>query len=108
MVSDIAEGQNSSLPGFYMSRLHGNTLFFDATTPEYGTELYSLDIESGTVYMLIDINPNSFENSTNGAPSGPGFRFNFMIDGELYFDAYEPEHGREIWKLWIEHEIVYN
>ena len=43
MVSDIADGQSSSLPGYYMSELHGNMLILDATTPEHGTELYSLD-----------------------------------------------------------------
>ena len=108
MVSDIADGQSSSLPGYYMSELHGNMLILDATTPEHGTELYSLDTQSGIFYLLMDINSDIIENTTQGASSGPGFRFNFVIDGEMYFDAYDPDYGREIWKLWIEHEIVYN
>lgn len=108
MVSDIADGQSSSSPGYYMSILHGDMLFFDATTPEHGTELYSLDTGSGNYYLVMDINSNIIQNSTQGASSGPGFRFSFVIDDDLYFDAYEPDHGREIWKLWIEHEIVYN
>ena len=70
MVSDIADGQSKCLPGYYMIELHGNMLILDATTPEHGTT-YSLDTQSGIFYLLMDINSDIIENTTQGASSGP-------------------------------------
>jgi len=49
-VADIYSGTGNSNPGYYMTILVGDTLYFSATDGSSGTELWAMDIEHSITY----------------------------------------------------------
>jgi ELWxxDGT repeat protein len=72
----------------------GNTLLFRArNSPALGQELWKSDgTDEGTV-VLKDINP-VIDAGTGGGSFPGGF---VGLGGTLYFTAFEPDHGTELW-----------
>ena len=66
----------------------GNTLFFTAEH-ETGRELWLLEDMSNEPRLVKDINPGEFSSFPFGLHE---------FNGELYFGAFDPDHGRELWK----------
>lgn len=64
-----------------------------AADAEHGVELWATDGTSAGTFLLRDINP--------GSASTFDWRFSeeewSIVNGRLYFAAYDPEHGREPW-----------
>ncbi|MWB93683.1 T9SS type A sorting domain-containing protein [Flavobacterium sp. GA093] len=90
LVKDINPGGNSSY--ITLSKAVNNTLYFAADEGVTGNELWKSDgTDSGTM-LVKDINPD-----------GDGLNYTFPnvfanIDDTLYFVAYTPTSGVELWK----------
>jgi ELWxxDGT repeat protein len=67
----------------------GDVMYFTATTPTLGRELWRTDGTSGGTSLVKDISPGS-------SYSQPAFLTN--VGGTLYFTADDGVHGRELWK----------
>jgi ELWxxDGT repeat protein len=69
----------------------GGVLYFVASTPATGVELWRSDgTDAGTV-MVKDINPGT-------APANPNLNEMIAVGGQLYFAATTAANGRELWK----------
>jgi ELWxxDGT repeat protein len=105
VVTDIRPGTGSSYPGD--KAVLGNTVFFAAYTDDGGTELWKSDGTSAGTALVKDIYPGSYTDTytddggvvhtyTEPNSSGPsGF---VALSGSVFFSAYDPAHGREVWK----------
>lgn len=95
LIADIAPGTANSAPGELGAGMVqiGNFIYFTATDPTNGYELRRLDISSGTVSLVADINPGS----ANGSPGQFGGLVEF--NGDVYFTAQSPTIGRELFKV---------
>jgi ELWxxDGT repeat protein len=63
-------------------------LFFAASDPIHGQELWESDGTARGTFMVQDINPGSAGSAPSSLTS---------IDGTLYFTADDGAHGRELW-----------
>jgi len=92
LVKDIYPGSGFGIEGNQMevNFVPGqNQLFFVATTPEEGTELWVSDgTITGTV-LVKDIYPGVSSSNSGGF---------VWLDGAMYFSAYDGVHGYELWK----------
>lgn len=77
----------SAWPG-ELTRLE-NTLFFRASEPDHGAELWSYDIGTASIQLVKDINPGANNSSF------PAELISFK--DRLYFQADDGEHGNELW-----------
>jgi ELWxxDGT repeat protein len=95
-VKDIFPGTGSSLPDTGQSaelEAVGDRLFFGATDPEHGEELWISDGTPEGTALLADIVPGI-------GGSAPG---DFTLAGpRLFFAAQDPAYGRELWVLPLE------
>ncbi|MGH7268453.1 MAG: ELWxxDGT repeat protein [Candidatus Rokuibacteriota bacterium] len=69
----------------------GTALFFHATDPAHGCELWRTDGTAAGTRLVKDINPGP-------ADSHPGFARFTVVDGTLFFDADDGVHGSELWR----------
>ncbi|MUG95780.1 hypothetical protein F7734_26855 [Scytonema sp. UIC 10036] len=90
LVKDI-NPNGSSDPGNLVD-VNG-TLYFSAYDSTYGSELWKLD-SNGHPVRVSDINPGS-----GSSVSSSQNRYLTNVNGTLYFTAYEPTYGWELWKL---------
>ena len=89
LVKDIRNGPGSGLSKFSsVLTVAGHTLYFIATTPRQGRELWASTGTSGTTRLVFDIAPGK-------AGSDPAALTAFK--GRLAFDADDGIHGRELW-----------
>ncbi|MEZ2249407.1 ELWxxDGT repeat protein, partial [Microcoleus sp.] len=86
-LKDINPGANSSNPQ-NLTNVNG-TLYFNASDPTNGTELWKSDGTAAGTVLVKDINPG-----TNS--SFPSNLTN--VNGTLYFIANDPTNGNELWK----------
>lgn len=91
-VKDINPGSSSSSPGNLINI--NNTLFFSATDGTNGFELWSSDGTSSGTSMVKDVSPSG------SALTTPSLGSNYFtnVNGTLYFVAYNPTTGDELWK----------
>jgi len=82
---DLFSGSGSSYPQHFIE-FNGNLYFNAGATPGEGTELYRLD-NGWKATKVTSINP--------GGASPENLA---VHNGALYFSAYEPDHGRELWR----------
>ena len=90
LVKDINSGQltaSFSTPQYLVEM--GGVVYFSATHPAYGTELWKSDGTAAGTVMVKDIYPGS-------RSSSPAYLTN--VNGTLFFVAYDPDHGAGLWK----------
>ncbi|WP_323216879.1 ELWxxDGT repeat protein, partial [Pseudanabaena sp. CCNP1317] len=87
LVKDINPGSASSSASNFTDI--GGTLYFTATDPTNGVELWKSDGTAGGTTLVKDINPG------NGSSSPNSFT-NF--GGTLFFSADDGTNGVELWK----------
>jgi ELWxxDGT repeat protein len=69
---------------------YGGRLLYTASDTEYGNELWYSDGNPASTAIWMDINPGP----AGSEPSG------FYVDGtQVWFSAYAPDSGRELWKI---------
>src|SRR5688572_28867819 len=89
LLKDINPGTVSNSSSFPSDLVNANgVLFFAATHPVSGTELWRSDGTDGGTVLVKDINPD--------ASSTPTLMTN--VNGIVYFIADDGEHGKELWK----------
>ena len=96
---------NGSDPGYGLALAHNERIYFSATTPETGRELWAHDPLDGSTWSIVDLASN--EQYGANLSSHPGLLLSSMHQGVLLFDARSVEHGRELWMIRIEHTITY-
>jgi ELWxxDGT repeat protein len=90
LVADINDGGNYYLPDS-LGEMNG-VLFFRASDPEHGEELWKSDgTEAGTV-LVKDINPGPYGSLAFSAS------LSTEMNGTLFFTANDGVHGMELWK----------
>jgi ELWxxDGT repeat protein len=72
----------------------GNTFFFTADDGITGTELWKSDGTAAGTGLVKDIYPGS----TGSQPNSSAPRYLVSSNGLLYFGAFEPEYGTEVWR----------
>lgn len=89
-IADINPGSSGSFPTNFI--VYKNSLYFSATIPAYGRELWKFD---GTNVNLVS-NINNTVTGTIGNDSTPaGF---VIYSNLLYFSAFEPTNGDELYR----------
>lgn len=95
LISDLNSGSTGSFPSNLTAS--ANTLFFNAYTLDTGRELFKTD---GTnITLVADINETKDDigfGVLEGNDSLPAWLTTF--NGALYFSAYDPRRGAELWK----------
>ena len=89
LLLDIHPGQQSSNPGGFCSSGGQFPVFFSASTPLAGEELWVSNGSVAGTSMLLDILPGV-------RPSSP--RYLTWFKGALYFRADDGVHGHELWR----------
>ncbi|GAA3524640.1 ELWxxDGT repeat protein [Nocardioides daeguensis] len=104
-VADIQPGTTSSRPGDKAAL--GNTVYFAATTDAGGAELWKSDGTSAGTLLVKDIYPGTSTDTytddegvehTYTYPNSSGPTGFVALGGSVYFSAYDPTHGRELWR----------
>jgi ELWxxDGT repeat protein len=98
LVKDIAPTTETYT---YSSNPHQFTsvngiLFFTATTPDLGEELWKTDGTAAGTVLVKDIDIDDDRESLHEKGSHPIFLTN--VNGTLFFTADDGVHGRELWK----------
>jgi ELWxxDGT repeat protein len=82
---DLFQGSGSSFPQHFVQ--YNNSLYFNGNNqPNTGSEL--LRLTGNSAVAVTNIYPNN-----GSSPEHP-----VVLGGDLYFSAYEPSRGRELWK----------
>lgn len=92
LVKDIEPGEGNSFPGVGIEI--GGVLIFLAGQTGTGLELWKTDGTPEGTKILKDIYPGN----QSSLRSLYGFNSNSVFEGELYFDAHDGVHRRELWK----------
>ena len=105
LVADIRKSEywsnGHSNPGRCVTILVGDTIYFDAHTNGYGTELWAHDTSNASTWLVADI--DSFVSSSgygaNGNPgcSGYNLAMSILVDDTIYFSADDGLSGAELW-----------
>jgi ELWxxDGT repeat protein len=98
MVSDINPGPGSSVNLPCITELNGK-VYFAADDGVHGTELWVSDGTSAGTAMVKDIYPGLTSSSPFGfsAAIGEWVRQFTVFNNKLYFRAYDPVNGIELW-----------
>ncbi|MCZ7557010.1 MAG: T9SS type A sorting domain-containing protein [Bacteroidia bacterium] len=89
-VMDIFPGAESSLPAWLT--VMNNIVYFSGRTANDGDKLMRYIPATNTVDVVADIHPGT------GPRDSAYVSWITAIDGTLYFSAFDPEHGQELWK----------
>ena len=106
-AADIVPGTEGSTPGQNMMVGFSGVLYFDAFSDNTGRELWAHDPADGSTWVVLDIEQDDVNFTTTDPSSNPARSFWALHNGCLFFDAYESENGREMWKMCLEHTITY-
>lgn len=84
----------------FIAEVSGKLLFFATDRLDYNYELWVSDGTEAGTQQLKDINPGADGSILDPSYWGPQFRDKHPVEfnNALYFLAYEPTHGMEIWK----------
>lgn len=97
LVKDINPGTASILlvtsPDQYFAELNGY-IYFGAANPDTGAELWRSDGTTAGTTLVADIDPTVPSIPNQG--SNPAYLFTY--NNAVYFSAYRPVDGRELWK----------
>ena len=89
LVKDIFPGNSSNPGGFAESN---GIVFFAALNATNNSELWRSDGTDAGTFLVKEINT-----STGSAP-GSNPRFLTNVNGTIFFSAFDPIHGIELWK----------
>ncbi|MCB0320477.1 MAG: hypothetical protein KDD60_06075, partial [Bdellovibrionales bacterium] len=92
LVKDINPGSDSSSPArlaLSIPMILNGYLYFAATSPSEGVELWRTDGTTGGTTLVRDINPGSDSSNPSGA---------VIANGMIMFAADDGANGRELWK----------
>ncbi|MBI2381501.1 MAG: hypothetical protein HYV16_12185 [Gammaproteobacteria bacterium] len=95
MVGDIRPGPDGALEGMPNMTSFKGRIYFRAVTAEAGIELWSSDGTAEGTSLLKDLSPgqgNSWPWLENGAV------YSGEYQDQLYFSAYTPATGQELWR----------
>ena len=106
-AADLVPGPDGSSPGQNMMVGLNGVVYFDASTHNTGRELWAHDPADGSTWVVADIAYDDPNATTTDPSSNPARSFWAFHDGCLFFDAYESQTGREMWKMCLEHTISY-
>ena len=92
-INEAASGMNGYSHPFALTK-SGEQVFFGATTPEKGTELWVTDGTSGNTRMVMDINA-----AGNGSSLGSNIRDHNLTSfgNRVLFTPADNDYGRELW-----------
>ncbi len=97
LVKDINPGIASIVlitnPDQYFAELNGY-IYFGAANPDTGAELWRSDGTAAGTTLVADIDPTTPSIPNQG--SNPAYLFTY--NNAVYFSAYRPVDGRELWK----------
>lgn len=84
----------------YIGNVNNKLLFFATNALDYNYELWVSDGTEAGTQQLKDINPGLEGSILDPSYWGPQYsdKMPTIYQNELYFLAYEPTHGMEIWK----------
>lgn len=68
----------------------GDRFVYTHCTPEFGRELWAIDLATGQAGLVSDIRPGS-------ASSAPKIDYYSLVNGKIFFSAYDDTNGRELW-----------
>jgi ELWxxDGT repeat protein len=91
LVRDVRPGPDGS--GISLLARAGSNVFFSADDGVHGTELWRSDGTADGTVMVQDIVPGAGDAFPGYAGHGA-----VVVNGTLYFPAYDPQHGRELWR----------
>ena len=106
-AADLVPGPDGSSPGQNMMVGLNGVVYFDASTHSTGRELWAHDPADGSTWVVADIAYDDPNATTTDPSSNPARSFWAFHDGCLFFDAYESQTGREMWKMCLEHTVSY-
>lgn len=89
MVADIFPGPQSGYPA-YLTAMNGS-LYFAARESDTGDKLMRYTPSNNTLEIVADMNPGTAPNDSSWV------RWLTVAGGKLFFSAYDPEHGHELW-----------
>jgi ELWxxDGT repeat protein len=95
LVKDIWPGRSSSHPTMLVPA--GNVVFFFADDGERGRELWRSDGTEGGTFLVEDVCPGTCKSGVDPGSEEPLISA-AHAGGELFFSAYSPETGRELWR----------
>lgn len=102
-LSELGEGYrplagNEKTPGKYLSVIVDEKWFFSSDSADFGLELWSLDLETHELSLVVDTAPGTFETTEEYPQDGnPGKHFSMVVDDRLMFSSFNgSEHT-----LWI-------
>jgi ELWxxDGT repeat protein len=87
LVVDLNPGEEGSLPNSMLDA--GPWVVFNATSPEYGAELWKTDGTAEGTTLVKDIRPG---------PLGSSPSRHALFAGSVYFSADDGDHGTELWR----------
>ncbi len=91
MVADLAPGADSGLDCAYAyvsSAALAGRLYFPATDPDHGTELWATDGTAAGTARVADIAPGADGSDPSNLAAAAG---------RVFFEAFHPARGRELW-----------
>jgi ELWxxDGT repeat protein len=94
MVKDINPGTDGSLVGAQGGVRLGDALYFAAYSVDSGWELWRSDGTTDGTFLVADISPGTGSSLSGSYATHP---FGVVVDGLIYFSAFDASHGRELW-----------
>ena len=89
-VADNYGGSGSGSPGYFMELIVGDTLYFSATDPSTGSELWAYNTSNHSTWLVADILSGS-------TTSWPGAYMHLLVGDTIYFSANDGSTGHELW-----------
>src|SRR4051812_17427991 len=94
-IGDLNPGSEGSFPSNLT--VVASALYFDASTPATGSELWMYD--GSQARLAADINDTVATDGLGGSfGNGSSPQWLTGFNGALYFEGFDPRHGAELWR----------
>jgi len=108
LVADINPGPPDSIFSRFTATASNDLLFFDAFEPTTGAEVWKTDGTGAGTVRLTDINPGPGSSQPFDRRGRPERREFTELNGQIFFRAFEPDTGVELWALRSSAQVVTN